>query len=186
MRRAFTRARTVLDQVYNMGPTDGVTSKSPPSLTGIGRQLSTARKKWGLSVEEVAKCLNLSTAIIEALEQGDCERLPGATFVRGYLRAYAKLLKLDHEAILTGIRPVGDQDCEIQLARVPLRYSAHRPNLKKHGSVFVRGLLIGGVLVGLMGIAVSQLPGLSVNKLLATLGLSYSVSPEGQSEEQDN
>jgi len=59
-----------------------------------GQQLASARKEKGLSQEEVAAELRLSVTYVKAIEADDYERLPEATFVRGYVRNYARLLEL--------------------------------------------------------------------------------------------
>lgn len=66
-----------------------------------GRQLREAREARGLSVFEVAQSLKFGVRQIEALEADNYEALPpGATFLRGFVRGYAKLLKLDAEPLL--------------------------------------------------------------------------------------
>jgi len=60
-----------------------------------GRELATAREGCGLSVADIARQLKLSAWQVEALEAGDYRRLPGAVFVRGFIRNYARLVKLD-------------------------------------------------------------------------------------------
>ena len=57
-----------------------------------GARLSTARESLAMSVDQVAKDLNLPPEYIETLEQGSLEGLPSMVFARGYIRAYAKLL----------------------------------------------------------------------------------------------
>ena len=151
------------------------------SSVGAGRRLSAAREQWGLSVQEAAQSLNLSVDIIRALEEDAYERLPGSPFAVGYLRAYAKLLKLDHEEIAAGLSLVTDQVQKIPYADVPGKHPAHRPlRSNKRGGWFFRTLLIIVVLTGLSGVvvlAVNQFSGVGVNKVLAVLGLSPQVSP---------
>ncbi|MDO9063656.1 MAG: helix-turn-helix transcriptional regulator, partial [Sulfuricella sp.] len=65
-----------------------------------GKVLAEAREKLGLSVVEVARQLRLSPRQIEALEADDHASLPGKTFLRGFLRNYAKLLQLDPDPLL--------------------------------------------------------------------------------------
>lgn len=69
----------------------------PPS---VGRTLRAAREAAHMSVAEVAQILKFSTRQIEALETDDFAALPGTTIVRGFVRSYAKLLKLDGAALL--------------------------------------------------------------------------------------
>ncbi len=60
-----------------------------------GSQLAAARRDCNLSIADVAHHLKLSPAQIEAMEAGAFDRLPGAVFVRGFIRNYARLVKLD-------------------------------------------------------------------------------------------
>ena len=67
---------------------------------GPGSILSAARQRQGLSVADVARQLKLGVRQIEALEADDYKSLPRITFVRGFIRNYAKLLQIDAEPLL--------------------------------------------------------------------------------------
>lgn len=67
---------------------------------GPGERLRAAREAAGLSVEEVAERLNLLQYFVRALEENNYKRIRGDTFVRGYLRNYARLLGLDPDEIV--------------------------------------------------------------------------------------
>lgn len=62
---------------------------------GPGAMLAMARQARGMTIAEVASSLKLSVRQIDAIEREDFARLSGATFVRGFIRNYAKLLKVD-------------------------------------------------------------------------------------------
>ena len=66
----------------------------------LGGQLSTSRqnKKW--TVQFVAEQLKLSQAQILALEANNFEALPKMVIVRGFVRAYAKLLRIDSDNLV--------------------------------------------------------------------------------------
>ncbi|TSA49483.1 MAG: helix-turn-helix domain-containing protein [Nitrosomonadales bacterium] len=66
----------------------------------IGKALAEAREKLGLSIQEAAQQLRLSARQLHALEANDYSGLPGATFIRGFVRNYARLLQLDPEPLL--------------------------------------------------------------------------------------
>ena len=66
----------------------------------VGAELKNAREALGLTVSEVAHQLKLAPRQVEALEAGRFDALPGGTFVRGMLRNYARLLRLEPEALL--------------------------------------------------------------------------------------
>jgi cytoskeleton protein RodZ len=65
-----------------------------------GAQLAAARESRGMSVADIAQQLKLSPWQVDALESGDYGRLPGPVFVRGFIRNYARLLKLDAALLL--------------------------------------------------------------------------------------
>lgn len=65
-----------------------------------GRVLAEARERRNQTVAEIAQQLKLSPNQIEALEADDYARLPGAVFVRGFVRNYARLVDLDGEALV--------------------------------------------------------------------------------------
>jgi len=65
-----------------------------------GTRLGRAREAQNLTAADVARRLKLSVWQIEALESGRYDQLPGPVFVRGFIRNYARLLKLDPEDLL--------------------------------------------------------------------------------------
>ena len=70
-----------------------------------GAALAVARAAQNLSVADVARQLKLSVSQIEALEAGAFDKLPGPIFVRGFIRNYARVLKLDPEEMLRSLEP---------------------------------------------------------------------------------
>ncbi len=76
-----------------------------PASETPGVQLQRAREARGMSVSDVADVLRFSPKQIELLESDRYDDLPGATFVRGFVRSYAKLLKLDVIPLLAALAP---------------------------------------------------------------------------------
>ncbi len=70
-----------------------------------GEQLAAARESHGMTVAEIARQLKLSPWQVEALEAGDYARLPGSVFVRGFIRNYARLVKLDPSSLVASVEP---------------------------------------------------------------------------------
>ncbi len=66
----------------------------------VGQRLRAAREAAQLSIAEVAHSLKFSSRQIELLEADAYDALPGSTFVRGFVRGYARLLKLDADELL--------------------------------------------------------------------------------------
>lgn len=75
-------------------------SPERPGPIPPGRQLRKAREARGMAVADVAATLRLSVATVDNLEQDRYDRLPPDTFVRGYLRTYARLLELDPQPLV--------------------------------------------------------------------------------------
>lgn len=72
-----------------------VSSRSNP-----GETLRKARESKNLAQAEVAQQLNLTLRALTQVEAGAFDKLPGHTFARGYIRAYAKLLELDQDRLV--------------------------------------------------------------------------------------
>ena len=65
-----------------------------------GETLRQARENNGWTLAEVALKLNLTVSSLSNLETGAFDKLPGHTFARGYIRAYAKLLGMDQASLV--------------------------------------------------------------------------------------
>ena len=77
--------------------TDSASATAP---TGVGQELAAAREARGLALGDVAQQLKFAPRQLEALEAEQFSALPGATFARGMVRSYARLLKLDPEPLV--------------------------------------------------------------------------------------
>jgi cytoskeleton protein RodZ len=122
--------------------TDGA---SAAPVTGVGRELAAAREAQGLALADVAQQLKFAPRQLEALEQEHFAALPGATFAKGMVRSYARLLKLDAEPLL--LRVAGHFEVP-DSNRLAARY--HQPVPFSDGarkSTFVYLGLSAGVLV---------------------------------------
>lgn len=100
-----------------------------------GEILRQKRLALGWSQAQVAQNLNLSERIIEQLETGNYQQMPGHTFARGYTKAYGKLLGLDQVELVrtfdgyTGtdakgstVHSLGRLDEPVRLSRNVLRF----------------------------------------------------------------
>jgi cytoskeleton protein RodZ len=68
--------------------------------SNCGSVLRATREKQGLAVTDIASRLKLSIKQIQALEADQFSVLPEATIVRGFIRNYAKILKIAPEPLL--------------------------------------------------------------------------------------
>ncbi|AOA59303.1 helix-turn-helix domain-containing protein [Acinetobacter larvae] len=75
-----------------------------------GEYLRQIRTKQALTVEDVAARLNMPLKTLDALEQDEYNRLPEATFIKGYYRSYAKLLNVDATALIQRFDEIYEND----------------------------------------------------------------------------
>ncbi|NJA89935.1 helix-turn-helix domain-containing protein [Rhodocyclus tenuis] len=85
------------------GPAAAELAAAVPLPLDVGGRLRSAREEKGLTLTEAAQSLKLSARQIAALESGDWSQLPGPTFVRGFLRNYARLLQIDIAPLLVAL-----------------------------------------------------------------------------------
>jgi cytoskeleton protein RodZ len=98
-----------------------------------GAQLSAARIAAGLSVADVAAQMRITPRQVEALEGDRFEELPGPVFVRGFIRNYARVLKLEPVPLLHALEPMLAYDAPLKAqataGRMPVATRRGRSNL---------------------------------------------------------
>jgi cytoskeleton protein RodZ len=72
----------------------------------VGEQLRLAREARGLEVADIAQTLKLGPRQVEALEGGNWKGLPGNTFIRGFVRNYARLIQIDPAPLMAQLDDV--------------------------------------------------------------------------------
>ncbi|MCZ6716095.1 MAG: DUF4115 domain-containing protein [Gammaproteobacteria bacterium] len=85
----------------------GRQDESLETRIGPGQQLRQAREQQGLAIAQVAAELHLGENQIDALEGERFELIGAPVFVRGHLRNYASLLKLDSDQLLGHMDSLG-------------------------------------------------------------------------------
>lgn len=79
----------------------GIEQRDSQAPMSPGAQLASLREERGWSIEDVATQLNLAPRQIVAIESDNYAALPGIASVRGFIRGYAKILKIDAAPLLT-------------------------------------------------------------------------------------
>ena len=127
----------------------------------VGAQLRAVREQLGLSVGDVAQRLKFAPRQIEALESDNQGALPSLTFVRGFVRSYAKLLGLDADALVASLErsvardagPAGPSTVQLQsLTATPQRFPTRSPT--SSGWPWMLAMLFA--VIGLGGFALYQ------------------------------
>jgi cytoskeleton protein RodZ len=128
-----------------------------PELPGVGAQLRAAREALGMPMLDVAGALKLGARQLEALESGNWQLLPGSTFVRGFVRNYARLVQLDPLPLMQQLDAILEKpvmrlgDADIHQARMPQGGAG----ISRRDRAVV---LAGGALVVLAGLIYFLLP----------------------------
>ena len=110
-----------------------------------GKRLCEARESRQLSREEVGHHLRLDPSLIRALEEDDYGKLPSPSYICGYLRSYARLLKLDEREIVSAY----SKGQEISSALIPENINI-LPG-KKHRYSAIKWLVVLILLASLIG-----------------------------------
>jgi cytoskeleton protein RodZ len=110
----------------------------------VGPKLRQAREGRGLSVNDAAQALRLSPRIVSALEEDAYERLPGPTYVRGYLRNYAQFLGLSPQPLVDAYNnsPQAAQRTDMT-SPAPVRQITSSDILVRLGTVAVAVIVFG-------------------------------------------
>ena len=67
----------------------------------VAEQLRTSREARGLTVYQVAEITKIRTDHVRALEEGKYEAFAAPVYIRGFVRTYAALLKLDVPGLMS-------------------------------------------------------------------------------------
>jgi cytoskeleton protein RodZ len=131
---------------------DNNTSDNNDRLQVLGLQLRQAREAHAYSVAEVAERLFLSSNQVNDIEEAQYHRLPAEVFVKGYLRAYAKLLDLDPEQIVNQYQPPQIAAPVIEPVAEPEPPKPLRDRLPDTSTTLVFGALAALVLLFLVSV----------------------------------
>jgi cytoskeleton protein RodZ len=69
----------------------------------VAEQLRAAREARQLSVQQVAEITKIRTDHIRALEEGNYDMFAAPVYIRGFVRTYASLLKLDVPQVMAAL-----------------------------------------------------------------------------------
>ena len=120
-----------------------------------GALLSAQREAMGLTVEQIADQLKLAVRQVKALEAGDYAALPNMAVTRGFVRAYAKVLKMDAAPLVALIDAVAPPAPEVVVPRKDLSASfseSRFPSMTGRSSA-PAGWLVGLAVVVAVGAA---------------------------------
>ena len=112
----------------------------------LGANLRAERLARGISLEQISADTRISMNMLRAIEDGNTGQLPAPVLVKGFLRAYAKKIGLDPEALVVQYQELTEEMDERQDAMEKFHRRLRPKSSSRKGLIFVLGL---GLLLGL-------------------------------------
>ncbi|MFS2222061.1 cytoskeleton protein RodZ [Pantoea sp. B65] len=119
------------------------------AVNSTGERLRGAREKMGLTQQNVAERLCLKLSTVRDLEEDKSPADLASTFLRGYIRSYARLVHVPEEELL----PMMARQAPVRAAKVePMQsFSLGKRRKKRDGWLMIFTWLVLFVVVGLTG-----------------------------------
>jgi len=131
-----------------------------------GAQLAAQREAMGLSIDQIADQLKLAPRQVVAIEQGDYASLPNMAVTRGFIRAYAKVVRLDPAPLVAQIEvtptvaPTVDHGT-VRREKISTTFSESRfPSMTEGRSKSKRWIAVGAVALVVVAAAAAWQSGL--------------------------
>ena len=117
------------------------------SLKRIGNFIKEARLSRNQSIEELASDLKIGAHQLEAIEEGNEEKLPEKVFVKAMVRRISQKLKLDTKFIMDELKTEGGEvKIEEIVKEVPTKNHKSKQSKKLNPIGFGIFILISGLL----------------------------------------
>jgi cytoskeleton protein RodZ len=119
-----------------------------------GQILQDARLASGISVQEVSNNIHLKLSVINNIEQSVCDKHISPTFMRGYIRCYARFLKISEDEVIAAYdcqNVVCEQQAELQSFSRRTKLEAHDNRLMLVSYGIIGFMLIVFLIWGLRG-----------------------------------
>ena len=119
------------------------------SVNSTGERLRSAREQMGLTQQNVAERLCLKLSTVRDLEEDKSPADLASTFLRGYIRSYARLVRVPEEELL----PMMAKQAPVRAAKVEQMqsFSLGKRRKKRDGWLMIFTWLVLFVVVGLTG-----------------------------------
>lgn len=116
----------------------------------IGEILREEREGRRYRLEEMAKKTRIRLEYLAALEANEFEKLPSATFVKGYIKTYALLFGFDHKPLLALLRRDYKESARGKLVPREFITPVLKSRFTLHSVTFIV-IFLAGVFLSLLG-----------------------------------
>jgi|GEM_PF-3105885 len=128
-------------------------------MAGLGEYLAEARKKAGLSIEQLYQATRIQVWVLEALEQERFEDIGTPAQVRGFIRAYCRAVHADEVAALEAFSKLqkANPQKQVSLSSAPVLPVIRLSQETKQNFAYVAlvALLVIGLIVTILTIGSS-------------------------------
>lgn len=69
-------------------------------MSELGEHLKRAREEKQISLDEIQELTKIQKRYLQAIENGDFDKLPGAFYTKAFIKSYAEALGLNYEALI--------------------------------------------------------------------------------------
>ncbi|GFE69971.1 helix-turn-helix domain-containing protein [Chroococcus sp. FPU101] len=87
-----------------------LSSAQAEQFKSVGAYLRSKRLEKTLSLEDIAAITMIRIPILQALETGNLEQLPELVYVKGFIRRYGEILKIDGNALANSISAISEPE----------------------------------------------------------------------------
>ena len=130
------------------------TKKKQSSLKRIGNFIKEARLSRNQSIEELASDLKIGAHQLEAIEEGNEEKLPEKVFVKAMIRRISQKLKLDTDFIMAEFKT---ERKEVKIEEIVEEVSKKNYKSRQSKNLNPVGFLIFILISGFLGLIASSL-----------------------------
>ena len=123
-----------------------IQSEAEEETVTASSMLRAAREALGLSQDDVANALYITVSFIRWIDEDQIDRIPQKAFIKGYLRSYAKLVKLDGDLVVQQF----DAGNEVPIPSAEIRGVTE----ESVGSINFTGPVFKTGVIGLVGLLV--------------------------------
>ncbi len=134
--------------------TEDNNKREESSLIRIGNFIKEARLSRNQSIEQLASDLKIGAHQLEAIEEGNEEKLPEKVFVRAMVRRISQKLKLDTEFIMNEFKT---ERKEVKIEEIVEEVSKKNHKSRQSKNINPVGFLIFILISGFLGLIASSL-----------------------------
>ena len=117
--------------------------------SSIGEVLRLAREQQGLTLQDVSYALNIKREYLEALEKDEYDAIPGAVFVKGFLRNYGNFLELDGVALAREYKENVEERTIMPVKKKKIRKDSTKKKKQRQGK-WPEITIIAGIIIFLL------------------------------------